>query len=133
MRLPTEAEWEYAARAGSPNERHSEIGDIAAYGGNSEGTRKVGSKWPNQWGLYDMLGNVFEWTNDWYEEDYYKTSPIDDPRGPRDGAGKVVRGGSWYYNPQFVRVSYRGNNGPAYRNYDLGFRCAENTEPRPSG
>ena len=80
MRLPTEAEWEYAARAGDTNERYGDIDKIAVY--NSESTAKVGSKAPNAWGLYDMLGNAWEWTNDWYDKDYYKNSPKDDLRIP---------------------------------------------------
>jgi formylglycine-generating enzyme required for sulfatase activity len=72
MRLPTEAEWEYAARAGNRNELYGAIDKIAVYAGNSKETAKVGSKGPNAWGVYDMLGNVWEWTNDWYSSNYYR-------------------------------------------------------------
>ena len=127
MRLPTEAEWEYAARAGNQDERYGEIGDIAVYAGNSSnGTEKARSKWPNQWGLYDMLGNVWEWTNDWYERDYYyySTSPVADPQGPSKGDSKVSRGGSWYSYPGSIRLSLRDWNEPTIRDDNIGFRCA---------
>jgi hypothetical protein len=122
MRLPTEAEWEYAARAGATGERYGEIDKIAVYGTTSTAT--VGSKLPNAWGLYDMLGNVWEWTNDWYGKDYYKNSPLDDPPGPSEGSDRVLRGGSWSSIPQYVRASFRYGSGPVGRNYNIGFRCA---------
>jgi formylglycine-generating enzyme required for sulfatase activity len=122
MRLPTEAEWEYAARAGNTNERYGDIDKIAVYG---SGPATVRSKAPNAWGLYDMLGNVGEWTNDWYDKDYYKNSPKDDPPGPSQTLrSKVVRGGSWYYNPLVVRVSVRDRSEPSFRDDGIGFRCA---------
>ena len=125
MRLPTEAEWEYAARAGNTSELYGEIGKIAVYAGNSNSrTAKVRSKWPNAWGLYDMLGNVWEWTNDRYADDYYKTSTADDPPGPKEGSLKVLRGGSWSGGPEFVRVSDRVRSEPANRVVGIGFRCA---------
>jgi formylglycine-generating enzyme required for sulfatase activity len=125
MRLPTEAEWEYAARAGNTNEYYGEIGKIAVYGdGRTSGTAIVRSKWPNAWGLYDMLGNVWEWTNDWYDRDYSKVSPNDDPPGPGEGTQKVMRGGSWDNHPLVVRVSGRFRSVPSYRFSSLGFRCA---------
>ena len=127
LALPTEAEWEYAARAGNTNERFSEIGEIAVYAGNSQGgTEEVRSKWPNAWRLYGVLGNVWEWTNDWYEKDYYKTSPIRDPLGPRDGTQKVARGGSWASAAQFVRFSFRNQYPITYQSLAMGFRCAGN-------
>jgi len=120
MRLPTEAEWEYAARAGNTNEVYPEVDEIAVF--NKSGTAIVGSKDPNPWGLYDMLGNVWEWTNDWYDADYYKTSPPDDPQGPGSGTTKVVRGGSWNNDP--VDVSRRVGGEPAVKSLSIGFRCA---------
>ena len=124
MRLPTEAEWEYAARADNTNELYGEIDKIAVYAGNSRRPAMVGSKRPNAWGLYDMLGNVWEWTNDWYDKDYYKTSPTDNPPGPSKGDEKVVRGGSWFSIPQVVRVSNRLWSVPTNPFYEFGFRCA---------
>jgi formylglycine-generating enzyme required for sulfatase activity len=125
MRLPTEAEWEYAARAGNTNERYGEIDKIAVYAdGKTTGTAIVASKEPNAWGLYDMLGSVWEWTSDWYNSNYYKNSPPDDPQGPGDGPMKVMRGGSWSNIPGVVRVSYRVASEPAERGSNFGFRCA---------
>jgi formylglycine-generating enzyme required for sulfatase activity len=123
MRLPTEAEWEYAARAGNTNERYGDIDKIAVY--DSKSTAPARSKLPNTWGLYDMLGNVWEWTNDWYGEDYYKNSPKDDPQGPGEGDDKtkVLRGGSWIDNSRLVRASNRYRDVPTNRNFVIGFRC----------
>jgi formylglycine-generating enzyme required for sulfatase activity len=121
MRLPTEAEWEYAARAGNMNERYGEIDKTAVY----HYPAIVKSKRPNAWGLYDMLGNVEEWTNDWYYPEYYKTSPHDDPPGPESPTGlKVLRGGLADAGPDFVRVSNRYGVRPADRGSGIGFRCA---------
>jgi formylglycine-generating enzyme len=96
LRLPTEAEWEYAARAGNTSARHGPIDAVAWYKDNS-GSRahEVGQKQPNGYGLYDMLGNVWEWTADWYDERYYGSSPATDPRGPLSGESRTLRGGSW--------------------------------------
>ena len=113
MRLPTEAEWEYAARAGTTKERYGDIDKIAVV--DTASTATVGSKLPNAWGLFDMLGNVWEWTNDWYDKDYYKNSPNHDPPGPSSADTKVVRGGSWDGDPEFVRVSDRDGFEPADR------------------
>ena len=110
MRLPTEAEWEYAARAGSTASRYGDLDAVGWYSGNSgRETHEVGQKEPNGWKLYDMLGNVWEWVADWYDE--------------HSGQGRVVRGGSWINSPRDVRASYRSWYPPGNGLYNLGFRC----------
>ncbi len=125
LRLPAEAEWEYAARAGTTGARYGNVDEIAWHQGNSDRqTQRVTSKAPNPWGLYDMLGNVWEWVADWYDEAYYHESPSVDPEGPSAGRYRSLRGGAWNYDPRLVRVSDRGRLEPADRNTNLGFRCA---------
>ena len=120
-RLPTEAEWEYAARAGTAGARHGELGSIAWYDGNSGGrTHPVGEKQANAWGLHDMLGNVWEWTGDWYGN--YPSGMVTDPRGPSSGSDRVDRGGGWGYSAGGVRSAFRGGDSPGGRIYDIGFR-----------
>ncbi|MCB1145017.1 MAG: formylglycine-generating enzyme family protein [Leptospiraceae bacterium] len=130
-RLPTEAEWEYAARAGgstgSPPTKYywgNSIDDSYLwYAGNSGSkTHPVGQKKPNGFGLYDMSGNVWEWTQDWNDDNYYSKSPSNDPKGPESGTYRVLRGGSWYFYARFTRSSLRYNNTPDYRNFLIGFR-----------
>jgi serine/threonine-protein kinase len=130
-RLPTEAEWEYAARGGSSEARYGGIADVAWYDANSGGqTRDVAQKRPNGFGLYDTLGNVWEWVNDWYDENYYRNSPSQDPRGPSSGQYRVLRGGSWVNVAWVVRASDRGRYNPENWNYVHGFRCVrEVTSP----
>ena len=121
--LPTEAEWEYAARAGTTSVRYGELGEIAWYEDNSEfKTHPVGQKRANAWGMHDMLGNVWEWTADWYAE--YPTSPVTDPQGPQSGSTRVRRGTSWRHPAKSVRSAHRYRNSPRYRNMGLGFRLA---------
>jgi formylglycine-generating enzyme required for sulfatase activity len=123
LRLPTEAEWEYAAGAGTAGPRYGELDKIAWYFGNSgRETKPAGALQPNSFGLYDMLGNVWEWTADRYGG--YTAGEATDPPGPPDGKYRVVRGGSWFNDPQLVRVSVRGRGLPTDRGNDVGFRCA---------
>jgi len=123
-RLPTEAEWEYAARAGSTEARYGHIDEVAWYSSNTgQKTHEVGQKRANSFGLYDILGNVWEWVNDWYDEKYSQGSPSQDPAGATSGQYRVLRGGSWLNNPRLVRVSFRFRYNPGNRNYHYGFRC----------
>lgn len=148
LRLPTEAEFEYAARAGTstryfwgddPNQgcafangadltplsngwswdRRMECRD-----GRADELAPVGSYRPNPWGIHDMTGNVLEWVSDWYGEDYYGRSPKKDPRGPSSGTFRVYRGGGWIDLPDFLRPTFRSRLVPRARNHFLGFRCA---------
>ncbi|MFV1966301.1 MAG: formylglycine-generating enzyme family protein [Pirellulaceae bacterium] len=129
-RLPTEAEWEYACRAGTTT-RYSfgdgkyELGEYAWFRENSEGTtRNVGQKKPNVWGLHDMHGNVWEWCADRWANDYYEDSPTDDPQGASGGSNRVFRGGSWYDTAAYCRSAYRLRVLPMFRFNYLGFRVA---------
>jgi formylglycine-generating enzyme required for sulfatase activity len=123
-RLPTEAEWEYAARAGSSEARSGSLDEIAWYGANSGShTHPVGQKQPNAWGLYDTIGNVWEWVQDWYDSDYYQYGGDTDPAGPEAGQSRTLRGGSWYYVPRNGRVSYRDGIKPDGGFDAMGFRC----------
>ncbi len=129
-RLPTEAEWEYCARAGHVGEYGFDadvrlLGRYAWFDDNSDGrTHQVADVHPNDFGLYDMLGNVWEWTWDGYESDYYRRSPKLDPLGPAQAALRVNRGGCWFYSSAFTRVAYRVRSTPDRRNSYLGFRVA---------
>jgi sulfatase modifying factor 1 len=135
-RLPTEAEWEYACRAGATGDYFfgaaTAIKDYAWFDKNSGGrTKPVGGKKPNAWGLYDMAGNVWQWCNDFYKVDYYKESPKADPRGPASGQTKVVRGGAFKAPADNLRAGFRYNESPGYADvcfgYDIyGFRCVRN-------
>ena len=128
-RLPTEAEWEYAARAGTTTQyswgdsASQAVAAYAWYDYNAGGsTHAVGGKQPNPWGLYDIHGNVWEWVSDWYDEDYYKNSPNSDPQGPSSGGSRVVRGGGWSSSATNLRSADRGYNSPSYGYSNLGFR-----------
>jgi len=126
-RLPTEAEWEYAARAGSDYlySGSNTIDEVAWHNGNSASTmRPVAGKAPNAFGLYDMSGNSWEWTSDWYEQSYYAGGQISDPEGPSTGVSRIFRGGCWDNTPSAARVSLRDFNPPGFRCYDLGLRVA---------
>ncbi len=129
FRLPTEAEWEYAARSGGRQERYAGGDDLDNLGWHFENnggfdgsTQPVGRKAANGLGLYDMSGNVCEWCWDWHAEDYYSSSPRANPTGPSSGSNRVFRGGGWRYNPRGVRAANRSRLGPGNRDNLLGFR-----------
>jgi len=123
-RLPTEAEWEYAARAGSTEAQYAPLDKVAWYSFNSSHKlHEVAHKRANGFGLYDTLWNVWEWVNDWYNQYYYRHSPSQDPAGPANGRFRVLRGGSWYFTPRVLRVSVRYWVVPSLRPNDAGFRC----------
>ena len=146
-RLPTEAEWEYACRAGTTSlflngenpEKLALIGNVADASARrkyadwiwtikaDDGyvyTSPVGSYAPNAWGLYDMIGNVWEWCEDRFEPDYYKNSPVDDPPGALHGSSRLVRGSPWFINPRRCRPADRGGFSPDFRCSFLGIRLA---------
>ena len=125
-RLPTEAEWEFACRAGTTTtysfgDGSSDLGDYAWYSANSRSTtHPVGGKQPNAWGLYDMHGNVWEWCQGMYGA--YPSGSVTDPRGATSGSLRVGRGGCWLYTAEFCRSAYRSRDYPSYRSNVNGFR-----------
>ena len=142
-RLPTEAEWEYACRAPQDpgvatmhpfGNDESGLASYAWFRGIGEfETHPVGRKQPNRWGLHDMQGNVWEWCQDWFGENYYKQSPADDPQGPMRGVERVLRGGSWFYPPWNCRPAHRSYREPEARSDIIGFRVAAVQEQGRAG
>jgi formylglycine-generating enzyme required for sulfatase activity len=154
-RLPTEAEWEYSARGGSTTARYGNLNDVAWSADNSgrelldataiyqkvqssyyqrlkdngNSMHAVAQKRPNQFGLFDMLGNVWQWVNDWYDETYYQNSPSQDPLGPASGRERTLRGGSFNGFPSYLRVSTRYGASQDLKLFQNGFRCGGDVFP----
>jgi formylglycine-generating enzyme required for sulfatase activity len=123
-RLPTEAQWEYASRAGDTKAAPDSLDTRAWYGTNSGGIlRPAGLKAPNAWGLYDVQGNAWEWCADWFDPKYFRDSPRDAPEGPARGSGRVIRGGAWNSEARYLRYSERTASDPSKANSIVGFRC----------
>jgi formylglycine-generating enzyme required for sulfatase activity len=146
LRLPTEAEWEYACRAGTTGPYAGDLDEMAWYLGNSDGTtRAVGSKKPNAWGLHDMHGNVWEWCRDWEGGGYtgiltvdargraarYVDVPLTDPAGPPAGDSRVLRGGSWADYPRYCRSAERGRWLAEFRVPNAGCRVVREATDAP--
>jgi formylglycine-generating enzyme required for sulfatase activity len=135
-RLPTEAEWEYACRAGTATrfaygDDPAGLDQYAWWKNNSQGrTQAVGRLQPNAWALFDVHGNVWEWCADWWAADYYAQSPTDSPLGPDTGSDRVLRGGAWKFdNPVNLHGTFRNHDLPGHGYHDYGFRVVRNLVP----
>jgi sulfatase modifying factor 1 len=131
-RLPTEAEWEYAAQGGLAG-RNFPFADQpdstkANYSRKYKGLLKIGSFKPNEYGIFDIAGNAWEWTSDNYGSSYYAASPYQDPKGPDYGRFKVIRGGSWHSGPMCIQTFYRNGLSPSWVDFAVGFRCAKSVK-----
>jgi len=130
LRLPTEAQWEYAARGGQKSQSFlyagsNHIDEVAWYKENSMNTtHPVGKRFPNELGLFDLSGGVWEWCSDWFDLSYYRNSPKENPNGPHDGRNRVLRGASWDTKAKDCRIARRTGLAPNTRRSGLGFRCA---------
>ncbi|GAG59568.1 unnamed protein product, partial [marine sediment metagenome] len=127
-RLPTEAEWEYAARGGLAKKRYPNGNDVDSTSCNYNGTYghpiRVGSLPVNEYGLHDMAGNVVEWVSDYYAKDYFLEAPVDNPTGPKYGKRRVIRGGGWRSGKMCATVVFRQSLRPYWVDMNVGFRCA---------
>jgi len=131
-RLPTEAEWEYAVRAGSDSIRYGELNEISWWLENADKQIKpVGLKKPNNFGLYDMFGNVWEWCSDWMDPKYYQYSPAKNPKGAEKGVFKALRGGYFKNQERHLRASHRSKENPVNWYNGVGVRCAKNNVVSP--
>jgi formylglycine-generating enzyme required for sulfatase activity len=131
IRLPYEAEWEFAARGGKKNHGNkfsgSSLIESVAWSGKNAGnqTHNVATKQPNELGIYDLSGNVWEWCQDWYDAKYYKAAPPNNPKGPSIGTYRILRGGSWVNSDVYGLVGTRNSNPPDRRSTGIGFRVVQ--------